>query len=1220
MQTVFKDRRIVGLSLLSLSVLLFGSFPARCGTTSIEDGTLGVDEVWERILDYSQGWGKLGFNRCAYQIEEQVLPLKIGNKEYGSGLGHHSPGEIRIDLGGEFSTFEAEIGVQTLGYNEGSVVFKVSVGGESRFESGVLRKGEPAIPISIDVSGAEDLRLMVEDAGDGIACDCANWVNPRLVRASNRSVARTQTVDVAPFGTISTWDPHRPSGARATRIQEYMKEDIRFATEIVPDASGNYWTPVTEEGLGCIGVEWAERRFIREVSLTFADPDCVPPARDAKVQVWSGESAWQGGWEDCEGDIREEGDRWIFTILRSKNEAALRGTEKFRWLLKGLAAPVPFKELAARTASVPSAIDLLLEPDNPRPGQSVHVGAYNGFVLNPDGQIAKRGYDVDLAGPTVLKVQYAETRGAKTDRTTLLFRSVDTAFGVAIEDLLEKGCVYVPHAGLFLKRKDVDIGFKEYLDSVSDRKTILERVREAPDQTLEQAFEKVHNPIQDLGPMMLSLACDNRKFVAYRNGEIAFESYSDHRCEPVALPSRYRLIPRFGIGKDLSVERHLHGEWLPVPGTTIREGDVSYRQTTCVVPFETEPVPGSNGWLFGKAGCVSEFRITNEGNEPARYSFSLSLAAMAPDGESANQAFNKVVADGVLLSTTGSKILACIDLRGVSDADMRASSQGLAIEGELPAGGATLYTAYLPAWDLAPGDFERLIDNKDYTRDCEDYWNGVTEPAMKIETPDPLLNKIIRASQVHCLLAARNEEDGERIAAWISSDRYGPLESEAHSVIRGMDLMGYDEFARRSLDYFVHRYSPEGFLTTGYTIMGSGWHLWTLAEHFFRSQDGEWFEARAPEIARVCRWIADQRQKTKRLDGSGEKVPEYGLCPPGVSADWNRFAYRFYQEGHYCAGLAGAASALHAINHPEASALMEEARDYRKEALRAFHWTQGRSPVVELADGTWRPTYPGMLFSFGQIEDIIPGEDASRSWAYDVELGSHHLAALEILDPRSEEVGWMMDHMEDFWFLHSGWFDYPEEKNREDWYNLGGWGKVQPYYARNAEVYALRDDVKPFLRSYFNTIPTLLSLENLSFWEHFANSGGWNKTHETGYFLAQTRLMMVMERENDLWLAPMVTENWLRDGLGFSVENAPTEFGKVSFRVRSHLDDGFIEAIVEPPTRNPPDALVVRLRRPNEKPIREIEVQGADRAEIAPEGNAVRISPGTETIRLKAFY
>jgi hypothetical protein len=67
----------------------------------------------------------------------------------------------------------------------------------------------------------------------------------------------------------------------------------------------------------------------------------------------------------------------------------------------------------------------------------------------------------------------------------------------------------------------------------------------------------------------------------------------------------------------------------------------------------------------------------------------------------------------------------------------------------------------------------------------------------------------------------------------------------------------------------------------------------------------------------------------------------------------------------------------------------------------------------------------------------------------------------------------------------------------------------------------VRDDVKPCIRSYFNALSSLLNEETLSFWKHFHNGGGWNKTHETGWFLCQTAIMFAMERGDELWLAPM---------------------------------------------------------------------------------------------------
>jgi hypothetical protein len=186
----------------------------------------------------------------------------------------------------------------------------------------------------------------------------------------------------------------------------------------------------------------------------------------------------------------------------------------------------------------------------------------------------------------------------------------------------------------------------------------------------------------------------------------------------------------------------------------------------------------------------------------------------------------------------------------------------------------------------------------------------------------------------------------------------------------------------------------------------------------------------------------------------------------------------------------------------------------------------------------------------------------------------------------------MLQHMEDVQFLADGWFDYAAAANHADWFNLGGFSKVQPYYTRNAEIYALRDEVKPFVRSYFNTLAAMLNTEVLTIWEHFHNNGAWDKTHETGYFLQQTRFMLVMEHDKELWLAPLLTSNWFKSGMTIAVENAPTRFGKINYRIQSHADQGYIEARVDPPDREAPKKLVLRLRHPEGKPIRSVAVNG----------------------------
>ncbi len=166
----------------------------------------------------------------------------------------------------------------------------------------------------------------------------------------------------------------------------------------------------------------------------------------------------------------------------------------------------------------------------------------------------------------------------------------------------------------------------------------------------------------------------------------------------------------------------------------------------------------------------------------------------------------------------------------------------------------------------------------------------------------------------------------------------------------------------------------------------------------------------------------------------------------------------------------------------------------------------------------------------------------------------------------------------------------------------------------------MRDEVKPFVRSYFNTLAAMLNPEVLTLWEHFHHSGAWDKTHETGYFLHQTRTMLATERGDELWLAPLITSHWLQDGLAVAVTNALTRFGPASFHLISHVKSGHIEAIIEPPTRNAPKQIVLRLRHPEGKRIRSVSVNGRRHANFDAARECIRLKPAAGALTVRVGY
>jgi hypothetical protein len=1184
------------------------------------------DELSDRIVSVSQGWGELGLNASAAAQGQQPLKLRIKDKEYAHGLGHHANGEIVVELGRQFKTFQADVGVQWQGGGTpASVIFQVYVDGKKVFDSGVVRENDAPRPVAVSVEGADELRLVVGDAGDGFICDCADWADARLARDPAAEKERPQAaIDVAPFAVVASWDPKVLTGTKANRVEEFPAADIAPYKELRPAANGTYQVPETG-GQGCIGLQWLENRLLRRVALCFADEADMPAAASVQLQYWVGGSAWQGQWQLADIAPKKVGNTltWSFGLKQLP-----RGTQKVRWVFADAKEPIALSGISAFTRSRCNTVDVRIESTSRNSAGEAEIDVYNGDLLDAKRNVS-RHFTWDRTKPLTLKVRYNVPQRYKADRTVLQFQMkglaagvTGTAFGVAIEDLLANDCVYVPSAGVFVTRLPAPVTLADYLKKIAKQRTVLEQVRQKPDQEFPHAWSVVHNPVQDFGPMMLSLANDNRKFVAPREGGIQFDQYDRPDDAKAAFPGTiyeiafrlpWHVTPTFGSGRNAKIERTLLADWLPIPTTTVTDGNLVYKQIAYVAPV-SPATADAPFWYRDRAVCVAAYIARNDGNEAAPANIALTIA-----NDDKKPFSLQDVKEGVLV-VEGRRVLAMIFTDGPVRFTVKRQSDGVALTANIPARKAAHCAVVLPAWKVAAKDYAALLDGKGSVSQVESYWEGVLKSAMQIDVPDAFLNNIIRASQVHCMMAARCQERGARIAAWAAAPIYGPLESESNSVIRGMDMNGQTDFAQRSLDFFLKQCNKQGFITTGYTIVGTGEVLWTLGEHYDRTRDRAWLKKVAPEVVRICQWITRQREKTKRLDARGQKVPEYGLFPPGVTADWDRYAYRLFNDAQFYAGLEAAGRALADIDDPAAPAIQEDAKQYRQDILRAYRWAQARMPVVRLDNGTWVPGDPSFLDCPGRVEDFLPAEDGNRTWCYSIEAGAHHLAATRVIDPLSTDTNWMIDYLEDVQFLRSGMGEYPEEKNRSDIFDFGGFAKLQPYYCRIAELYAMRDDVKPFIRSYFNAIPTLVSREILSFWEHFHNQGSWNKTHETGWFLCQTRIMFVDERGDDLWLAPFVTNHWLKEGMEVSVRNAPTRFGKVGYTITSQAAKGQIEAVVKLPEKCVAKKVVLRLRHPDGKPMRSVTVQGKPHSDFDPKKETITFEPSGQSVTIRAEY
>jgi hypothetical protein len=148
-----------------------------CGATT--PSTLYLSDLQWTFAN--NGYGPLERDRSNNDLAAgDGRTITLNGKTYLKGLGAHAASDVRFNLSGGCSTFSAEIGVDDEVGSFGSVIFHVWADGTKLFDSGIMLGGSATQIVNVSVSGRKELRLIVTDAGDGIAWDHADWANARV--------------------------------------------------------------------------------------------------------------------------------------------------------------------------------------------------------------------------------------------------------------------------------------------------------------------------------------------------------------------------------------------------------------------------------------------------------------------------------------------------------------------------------------------------------------------------------------------------------------------------------------------------------------------------------------------------------------------------------------------------------------------------------------------------------------------------------------------------------------------------------------------------------------------------------------------------------------------------------------------------------------------------------------------------------------------------------
>ncbi|MGO8689797.1 MAG: NPCBM/NEW2 domain-containing protein [Thermoguttaceae bacterium] len=129
--------------------------------------------IWIDSLDVNkieQGWSA---PRAGCSAE--CHPLTIHGVGFVHGIGTYSVSEMWIDLKGSATKFVSAVGVDDDAHGKGSVGFEVWADGKKLADTGVMRGGNEAKLLTVDLRGVKQLLLRVNDGGDGGDYDRADW-------------------------------------------------------------------------------------------------------------------------------------------------------------------------------------------------------------------------------------------------------------------------------------------------------------------------------------------------------------------------------------------------------------------------------------------------------------------------------------------------------------------------------------------------------------------------------------------------------------------------------------------------------------------------------------------------------------------------------------------------------------------------------------------------------------------------------------------------------------------------------------------------------------------------------------------------------------------------------------------------------------------------------------------------------------------------------------
>ena len=377
-----------------------------------------------------------------------------------------------------------------------------------------------------------------------------------------------------------------------------------------------------------------------------------------------------------------------------------------------------------------------------------------------------------------------------------------------------------------------------------------------------------------------------------------------------------------------------------------------------------------------------------------------------------------------------------------------------------------------------------------------------------------------------------------------------------------------------------------------HTMWGaSGYKAWALMEHFFTTNDTAFLVKRYPQMLACSRWQNSQRSKTK-LNINGKKTLTYGLMPRGMGDGGmmdGKSLYGVYYTHNiwavYNDSLAYKAAVILKKNN-EAEELKEIYESAKSDLI-----TSMELGAIKDEDGKRRLS-------------SVPGKNTGSSWGL---LNSVYPTG--ILPKNHELMNNTIDFNEKIMSpggipVHTGWM--PE----------GMWVAIT--LNDFAEVHLARNEgsiANDFLYATLNHGTPLYTWceERGQFPDTKEIAGDRQHLWTPVAVVRAIRDILIMEDRNTLHLMRGIAKGWLMSGEYLGIENAPSHFGDISYKVKYNKSISTIHGEIHFPKANQNFETIVHLPLPEN-----MEISKVLGASWLPDGSGIKITKCSGDITFEA--